>query len=309
MPYEIKPSLWGIKPGKRETRQRVITGLNGRAISNPEVILEPPYFTFNLKRQIIDSVSQTFISPNMQVRDFKPFAKELIDTGTTVLDSSKGKFFMWSMPPFSFEINQMAGWSFTRCNTKPLVISASKYDVLLTPYIFLTEDITRLSLNNKIFNGSLAFRLSYTCLEWKGTTYVVDKMFCRCSEAQMLCRQNLTSDDYYSLQQSVDYSNWSATNCTEMLTLSQLLGVETQEKFKNGFYIQYGGGALPSLVSNNQVFYTSLSDSIFQEGQSSIRARVFLPELFAPIADQPAILTTSAPIISGCIVRFVKNVV
>lgn len=64
MAYEIKPPLWGIKPGKRETRQRVATGAN---------LGIPGYYSTVLKKQIIDIASQTFISPSMQVRDFAPF--------------------------------------------------------------------------------------------------------------------------------------------------------------------------------------------------------------------------------------------
>lgn len=304
MAYEIKPPLWGVKPGKRETRQQVITELNGRPVSNPNVVIDPPYFKFNLKRQIIDSVNQTFISPNMQVRDFKPFAKELIDTGTVVLDSSKGRMLMWDLPPFSFELDQSAKWSFTRCSTPPLVIKGSGYDVLLTPYIYLIGDVTRLSLNSRVSN--LHLRVSYTLLGWKGTTKVVDMMFCACLQG-VTCDVEITSDDYCSLQQSIDYSDWSATNCLQGLTLSQLLGAETWKDYKNGFFIQYGGKDLPATVSLNQVFYTTLRPNIYQEGFSAIHARVFLPELFAPVVDRPAILTTSSPIISGCIVRFVKT--
>lgn len=306
MAYEIKPPLWGVKPGKRETRQQVITGLNGRQISNPSVVIEPPYFKFNLKRQIVDSVNQTFISPNMQARDFTPFAKELIDTNTVVLDKSKGKLFMWNLPSFSFEISQRANWNFTKCGTPPLEIKASGYDVLLTPYIYLMGDITRLSLNNKLSNNSLYLRISYTLLGWKGMTKVADRVFCACLQ-EVICDTEITSDDYCTLQQSVNYSDWSATNCIQALSLPQLLGAETLQNYKNSFFIQYGGETLPAEVSLNQVFYTTLRPNIFQEGISAIHARVCLPELFASVADQPAILTTSAPIISGCIVRFVKT--
>lgn len=102
MAYEIKPPLWGIKPGKRETRQLVIT----KSIAyGPSAESENPYVYTSPKRQIVDSANRIFVSPNMQVRDFKPFAKELINTRTVVLDADKGRLFMWSLPPFSFEMN------------------------------------------------------------------------------------------------------------------------------------------------------------------------------------------------------------
>ena len=303
MAYEIKPALWGFKPGKKETRQPIITG-SIAALVNGEYWPTPPYFSYTFKRQVIDSVSQTFISPNMQARDFKPFAKELIDTGTVVLDAGKGRMFMWNLPLFSFEISQAARWT-GRCQNlgMALYITAAGYSVLLTPYIYLTGDICRLSLNKDEMGRLLYFRLSYVCLKWETTFTSLLKLFCATND-----RGGYGSNDYFSLQQSINTSDWSATNCIQGLTLSQLLGVEIWGDNKNGFFIQYGGGSLYSALSTDKTTYQYLVRyNIFKEGTTSIRARVFLPELFAPVADQPAILTTSAPIISGCIVRFVKN--
>lgn len=303
MAYEIKSPLWGIKPGKRETRQQVITGSK---ITNNGLV-EPIYpYVYTLpKRQIVDSANRTFVSPSMQVRDFKPFAKELINTGTVVLDASKGRMFMWNLPPFSFEINQEAYWDANNCFSYPLKANVSGYDVLISPYIYTTGDVTRLSLNAE--SNKLYLRLSYAVLNYVLYRARWGWTLGKCGQEDI---GDITADTIATLQQSVNYSDWSATNCSLELTLSKLLGVETWGDYKNGFYIQYGGGNLISgkyQMASPVARGTCYKYSIFREGTSSLLARVFLPELFAPVADQPAILTTSAPIISGCIVRFVKN--
>lgn len=302
MAYEIKPPLWGIKPGKRETRQQVITGTKAKNTGLVEPIY--PYVYTSPKRQIVDSANRTFVSPSMQVRDFKPFAKELIDTGTVVLDTSKGRMFMWNLPPFSFEMKQEAYWDVSNCFSDPLTASVSGYDVLISPYIYTTGDVTRLSLidgSNKLY-----LRLSYAVLNYVLHQILWTITLGRCGQHD---KGEITADTIATLQQSVDYSDWSATNCSLELTLSQLLGVETWGNYKNGFYIQYGGETLKTAryaMGPGGARGTCYKYSIFREGTSSLLARVFLPELFAPVADRPAILTTSAPIISGCIVRFVK---
>lgn len=303
MGYQIKPPLWGIKPGKRETRQQVITGAN--VVKNESIEPIYPYVYTSPKRQIVDSANRTFVSPSTLVRDFKPFAKELINTGTVVLDTSKGRMFMWNLPPFSFEINQEAYWDVTGCSAYPLKANVSGYDVLISPYIYTTGDVTRLSLNAE--SNRLYLRLSYAVFNYSLYQVFWGRTFSRCQETNL---RDLTADTIATLQQSVNYSDWSATNCTLELTLSKLLGVETWGDYKNGFYIQYGGG---NLVSSAYHFSGAASQwscykySIFREGTAAILARVFLPELFAPVVDRPAILKSSAPIISGCIVRFVKN--
>lgn len=308
MAYEIKPPLWGIKPGKRETRQQVITG----AVSEPTVGLKmvEPYFTSTPKQQIMDSTSQIFVSPSMQVRDFTPFAKELIETGTVVLDANRGRMFMWNMPPFSFEINQSVQWvsgGRSICNVDDyLTMKVSGYDVLLSPYIYITG-VTRIFLKEET-PFKLYFRLSYASHKLYGYGSRRSAFRSKCSSYEG--GGEFITDRFFSIQQSIDYENKSMTNCILGLTLPQILGVENQTH--NGFYIQ-GGGTISygygELGNGSRRNYTYTGANAFQEGTTSIRARVMLPELFAPVADLPAILTTSAPIISGCIVRFVKNVV
>lgn len=305
MTYEIKSPLWGVKPGKRETRQRVITG--AVANSGTGVTMISPYFTSIPKRQIIDLLSPTFINPSMQARDFTPFAKELIETGSVVLNDDRGRMFMWNLPPFSFEINQNAYWlSGGRqiCGATDLLpMAVSGYRILLNPYI-LISGVTRISIKSEREN--LFLRLSYTSYNAVGYGRRRTVFFSKCSEYGG--GGSFATNDYFSLQQTVDYSDWSATNCLQGLTLSQLLGVETWKGYENTFYIQGGGNVEYGYGSQQRTrHYTFSGLNMFQEGTTSIRARVFLPELFETVYDLPPILTTSAPIISGCIVRFVKT--
>ena len=320
MAYEIKPALWGFKPGKKETRQRVVTGVNQSSYSGSQITY--PYATYSLKRQILDFTSQTFVTPSMQIRDFKPFAKELIDTGTVVLDVDKGKMFMWNLPPFSFELNQSIGWEGTNggflayCGGEgaSLQMKASGYSILLTPYLYISG-LTRLSLNDNSDKRDLYLRLSYTAYKFRFYRDCIRLTTVIYAGSQMCDAPNVggwvSLDEYGSLQQSVNYSDISITNSLNGMKLSQLFGISSQSQ--NGFYITGDGSRMTpwfSYMSAGTIrydYYAFLGYDMFQEGTTSIRARVFLPELFTPVADQPAILTTSAPIISGCIVRFVKN--
>ena len=319
MAYEIKPALWGFKPGKKETRQRVVTGVNSSSYLGTEITY--PYANYSLKRQILDFTTQTFVSPNMQVRDFKPFAKELIETGTVVLDEDKGRMFMWNLPPFTFELNQSVYWdgydNFAYCGGSgvTLEMKSSGYNVILTPYFYISGT-TRLLLKDNTDRENLYFRLSYTVYKFR----FYRECF-RCITSVLNPSRNycdtpnvggwVSLDEYGSLQQSVNYSDISITNSINGMKLSQLFGISSQSQ--NGFYITGDGSRMTPSFSYLQTasfrydFFAFLSYNMFQEGTTSIRARVFLPELFAPVADLPAILTTSAPIISGCIVRFVKN--
>lgn len=304
MPYEIKKPDWGFKPGKKETRQRIITGA---VTGSSGLSMASPYFYTSLRSQILDFTSSTFASPAMQTRDFEPFAKELIDSGTVVLDSRKGRFFIWNLPEFSFEISQYAEWVGERgpiCSTvQRLPMLLNGYRVLLSPYLYLMGDITRLSVIDRDLDMFL--RLSYTCYKVKIYGRRLSVAYSRCSEYDG--GGESIADDYFSLSQS-NYADLSITKCMSRLTLSQLLGVED---CKNGFFIQYSGPSLSYGFGGTGARrnYTFTTHNMFIEGQSAIRARVMLPELFAPVGSQSAVLTTSAPIISGCIVRFVKNVV
>lgn len=306
MPYEIKKPDWGFKTGKKETRQRIVTG----AISTPPtgMAMVSPYFNTRFGRQILDFMSSTFVSPNMMTRDFKPFGKELIDSGSVVLDSRRGRFFMWNLPEFSFEISQYVEWRGRKggriCSaTNQLEMSLKGYRILLSPYLYLVGDITRLSVTNR--DSNLFLRLSYTCYKVGGFGRRFTAVVGKCSEYNG--GGDFIADDYFSLSQS-NYSGLSITNCISKLDLSQLLGVEDCE---NGFFIQYSGPNLDyGFVEQGQRHnYTFTTRNMFIENESAVCARVMLPELFAPVGDRPSILTTSSPIISGCIVRFVKNVV
>lgn len=304
MAYEIRPPLWGYLPDwlkeydSRYLGQRFFVGF----YNDGSLAIE-------YGRQVWDCGSQTFISPSMQARDFTPFAKELIETGTAVLNPDRGRLFMWSLPPFSFKVNMQVRWGYLVCGVwvETLQLVVPDYTVLLTPYIYVSE-VSRLSLNidkqSPLYNN-LYLSLAFLCMS---------PCFYVTTNSIIYGRCGVTADDYRTSHRNLclRYSTNTANtvNCSQSLTLAQLLGLETWTEYENGFDVN-STVIINALLYGNRIVQSSryLRTNMFLEGASAIRARVFLPELFQPVGDQPAIFTTSSPIISGCIVRFVKNTV
>lgn len=304
MAYEIKPPLWGYLPDwLKENDSRLLGQLFFAGFySNGSLAIE-------YGQQVWDCGSQTFISPSMQARDFTPFAKELIETGTAVLNPDRGRLFMWSLPPFSFKVNVKVKWGYLVCGVwgETLQIVVPDYTVLLTPYIYVSE-ISRLSLNidkqSPLYNN-LYLSLAFLCMSPRFYATTNSVIYGSCGVA---ANDYLTSYGSLCLRYSTNTAN--TVNCSQSLTLAQLLGLETWTKYENGFDVNKEV-IINALFYGNRIAQSSLylRTNMFLEGTSAIRARVFLPELFQPVGDQPAIFTTSSPIISGCIVRFVKNTV
>nr|DAG82654.1 MAG TPA: hypothetical protein [Caudoviricetes sp.] len=303
MGYQIKPPLWGIKPGKREKGFNIATGA---AYEYTTSYGDFAYYT--LPMHITDSMSQTFVSPSTQTRDFAPFAKELIETGTVVLDANRGRMFMWNLPPFQFEIKQSFQWSGSNGCVSDIrgEVLATNYQVLMSPYLYVPE-LTRLRLNVEKGSPSyerLYLQLTYSLYIYQFRGYGTVKVSiagCRYSWGATPIHYKMMSF------QQTRTGNKSITNCLKELTLPQLLGAEKATS-SNGFFI-LGSGNLASYCnqSGKTTVCNTSNGNAFIEGTSAILARVFLPELFQPVGDRPAILKSSAPIISGCIVRFVKN--